>query len=77
MHFPTFSITYLPGEWDNGFIFARQQLLLAELTTDMLAAASCEIFRVLVPEGWVELLEGKPTLYAGPASSKMSQLICE
>lgn len=57
IRFSVHSITQLPKDWDNTFAFVHQRFLVLGLTESMWNTAVSEMFRVLVPGGWVELVE--------------------
>lgn len=72
------SITNLPDEWRNTFALVHQRLMMVSLTASTWKTAISEIFRVLAPGGWVELVEVatlKCTLGVGPHSGKLVELI--
>ena len=51
------SITKLPSQWTNRFDFVHQRLLTSGLSRTDWTSALEEIYRVLVPGGWVQLGE--------------------
>ncbi|KAH9841865.1 S-adenosyl-L-methionine-dependent methyltransferase [Rhodofomes roseus] len=51
------TVTNLPEDWDNMFALVHQRLLMAALKPSEWKQAIAEIFRVLVPGGWVQLGE--------------------
>lgn len=57
LKFSVESVTSLPSSWSSQFTFVRQRFLMAGLTSDMWKEALAEIWRVLVPGGWIELTE--------------------
>ena len=69
------SITSLPADWSRTFAYVHQRLLLAALTIDMWKSALAEIFRVLKPGGWVELVETTSRIpHVGPCSIKLNSM---
>lgn len=78
LHFSVGSVTDLPAEWTNTFAFAHQRLPVGGLTASMWNAAIAEIYRVLTPGAWVELVEAEadPRHFAvGPHSTKAVSVI--
>ncbi|XP_006456496.1 hypothetical protein AGABI2DRAFT_188421 [Agaricus bisporus var. bisporus H97] len=55
--FLTASITSLPNDWTNKFSLINQRLMCAGLNAEQWDAALSEIHRVLVPGGWIQLIE--------------------
>ncbi|EKM76369.1 hypothetical protein AGABI1DRAFT_131453 [Agaricus bisporus var. burnettii JB137-S8] len=55
--FLTASITSLPNDWTNKFSLINQRLMCAGLNFEQWNAALSEIHRVLVPGGWIQLIE--------------------
>ena len=53
------NITDLPIEWSSRFDIVHQRLLFAALTNPQWSAAIANMFRVLRPGGWVQLLESE------------------
>jgi len=66
--FLSHSVTHLPVSWSNKFKLVNQRLLFGALTLEQWRMCSREIYRVLEPGGWVQLLEGGPdvTACSGP-----------
>ncbi|KAI0942582.1 hypothetical protein AcW1_003173 [Taiwanofungus camphoratus] len=56
-HFSVGTITKLPVEWSNIFLLVHQRLLVAALRFPEWIHAIREMFRVLAPDGWVQLEE--------------------
>ncbi|KAJ4465077.1 hypothetical protein J3R30DRAFT_2951639 [Lentinula aciculospora] len=79
MHFSENSITKLPNpEWNNRFSYIHQRLLIGAMNDTLWRSAVAEIFRVLKPGGWVELLEIDFKLLrwgVGPHSKRLAGLI--
>ncbi|KAF5353034.1 hypothetical protein D9757_011850 [Collybiopsis confluens] len=77
-HFSLHSVTDLPSEWNDTFSYAHQRLLVLALDKTLWRQAVNEIFRVLKPGGWIELVEMDFQSYqigVGPYSSKLQSLI--
>ncbi|KAJ3575565.1 hypothetical protein NP233_g1016 [Leucocoprinus birnbaumii] len=62
------SILKLPSAWSNRFAFVHQRLLVAALRTSEWVRALHEIYRVLKPGGWVQLVEADNWV-SGPVMS--------
>jgi hypothetical protein len=79
LHFFVHSITSLPESWTSSYALLHQRLLIGGLTVDMWKAAIAEIFRVLIPGGWAELLEASLHLIprVGPHSTKAASMFLE
>lgn len=58
------SVTDLPKSWSNTFKLVHQRLLTTALTADQWKSALSEAYRVLVPGGWIQLLETGPEIKA-------------
>lgn len=76
------SVTQLPQAWTSTFNLVNQRLLVAALSAAAWQAAFAEMYRVVVPGGWVNLLETNCDLDRldfkyGPAVSKMWTLVRE
>ncbi|KAF7979859.1 hypothetical protein HWV62_40619 [Athelia sp. TMB] len=76
------SITQLPYAWTSTFNLVNQKLLLAALSAAAWQAAFAEMYRVLVPGGWINLIEFNCDLdrmdyKLGPAARKMMALVRE
>lgn len=56
------SITSLPSDWSNTVSLVHQRLLNGSLQTEQWKDALSEMYRVLVPGGWVQFLEPYWTL---------------
>lgn len=68
MTFTTCSITSLPPEWSNTISLVHQRLLLGALQSSQWKAALAEIHRVVVPGGWVQIMEPNQH-YISPSSA--------
>lgn len=55
--FSTNNITSLPEEWSDTFLLVNQRLLISALRKEEWVSAINEMYRVLVPGGWVQLCE--------------------
>ncbi|KAF7770718.1 hypothetical protein Agabi119p4_6692 [Agaricus bisporus var. burnettii] len=60
--FKTGSITSLPNEWNNYISFIHQRLLIGSLQEHHWKKGLSEMYRVLIPGGWVQLQEPNWTL---------------
>ncbi|KZT18373.1 S-adenosyl-L-methionine-dependent methyltransferase [Neolentinus lepideus HHB14362 ss-1] len=59
MQFSVGTTTQLPTDWSNTFRLVNQRLLIAALSANEWPTVLSEIKRVLIPGGWVQLLEAK------------------
>ncbi|KIK61407.1 hypothetical protein GYMLUDRAFT_42991 [Collybiopsis luxurians FD-317 M1] len=78
IHFSVHSAADLPGGWNSTFSFVHQRLLIAALDDPTSRSIISEFFRVLLPGGWVELveIEGKDLHYAvGPSSTRLQSIL--
>ncbi|KAG1798251.1 uncharacterized protein HD556DRAFT_1440588 [Suillus plorans] len=57
IHLGPGNILQLPNDWTSNFQLVNQRLLIAALSKEMWNTVVDEIFRVLAPGGWVQLLE--------------------
>lgn len=76
------SITQLPVDWTSTFTLVHQRLLLAGLSHAAWQAAFSEMYRVLVPGGWINLFElngdvDRIDYTGGPAIIKTMTIIRE
>ncbi|KAJ3839484.1 S-adenosyl-L-methionine-dependent methyltransferase [Lentinula raphanica] len=71
--FSTQSVTTLPETWSNKFTLVNQRLLTGALTKEQWTDALKELYRVLKPGGWIQLMETGPTpkAYSGPKMCRM------
>ncbi|KAJ3876169.1 hypothetical protein F5051DRAFT_412351 [Lentinula edodes] len=74
------SVVNLPNpEWTERFSFAHQRLLVAAMNDSLWHLAVAELFRVVKPGAWVELVEieaqGFGSWSVGPHSTKLAFLI--
>ncbi|KIK52162.1 hypothetical protein GYMLUDRAFT_233586 [Collybiopsis luxurians FD-317 M1] len=78
LNFSLHSVTDLPAEWSSTFLYAHQRLLIAAMNDTLWRKAISEFFRVLVPGGWVELveIEAKDGHWdVGPSSTKVQSIL--
>ncbi|KIK61297.1 hypothetical protein GYMLUDRAFT_42873 [Collybiopsis luxurians FD-317 M1] len=78
IHFSLHSVTGLPAEWSARFAYAHQRFLIAAMNDTLWRKAVSELFRVLVPGGWVELVEADANDTrndVGPSSSKLQSIL--
>ncbi|KZP33428.1 S-adenosyl-L-methionine-dependent methyltransferase [Athelia psychrophila] len=80
--FLTCSITRLPETWTSTFTLVNQKLLLHGLSAAAWQGAFSEMYRILVPGGWVNLCElhslsdlDRLDFEVGPAAKKMLTLV--
>jgi len=57
IHLSTGSITKLPESWSSTFTLVHQRLLVLGLTFEDWREAFKEMYRIIVPGGWVDLLD--------------------
>jgi hypothetical protein len=57
IHLSTDSVTKLPASWSSTFILVHQRHLILGLTFNDWQAAFKEMYRIIVPGGWVNLFE--------------------
>ncbi|KZP03824.1 S-adenosyl-L-methionine-dependent methyltransferase [Athelia psychrophila] len=79
-HLSTQSVTQLPADWSATFALVNQRHLVGGLTATAWKAALAEIYRVLVPGGWVNLFEMNcdsthMDYQQGPATFKMLKIV--
>ncbi|KAF5392765.1 hypothetical protein D9757_001059 [Collybiopsis confluens] len=78
VHFSVHSVLDLPANWSARFAYVHQRLLITAMNDSLWHKAISEMFRVLAPGGWVELveIEGKDRRFnVGPSSSKLQALV--
>ncbi|KAF5381505.1 hypothetical protein D9757_008179 [Collybiopsis confluens] len=78
IHFSIHSVLDLPSEWTATFSYAHQRLLILAMSDSRWYQSLSELFRVLRPGGYLELVEpqGKHSLFAvGPFSKRLADLI--
>ncbi|KAJ3992331.1 hypothetical protein F5050DRAFT_1857440 [Lentinula boryana] len=80
IHFSVNSVVDLPNpEWSDTFAYAHQRLLVAAMNDSLWRSAVSELFRVIRPDGWVELVEIEAQDFSswsvGPNSTKLASLI--
>ncbi|PBK82365.1 S-adenosyl-L-methionine-dependent methyltransferase [Armillaria gallica] len=70
------SVTELPREWTDSYSLVNQRVLYAALTESQWDAALSEIYRVLAPGGWVQIIEGSIiSTHFGPYSERMGNIL--
>ncbi|KAJ3733115.1 S-adenosyl-L-methionine-dependent methyltransferase [Lentinula guzmanii] len=71
--FSSQSVTSLPESWSNKFNLINQRLLTGALTKEQWPNALSELYRVLKPGAWIQLMETGPTpkMYSGPKMRRM------
>lgn len=70
------SVTELPGEWTDSYSLVNQRVLYAALTESQWNAALSEIYRVLAPGGWVQIIEGSSiSTHMGPYSERIGSIL--
>ncbi|KAF9070011.1 S-adenosyl-L-methionine-dependent methyltransferase [Rhodocollybia butyracea] len=74
--FAVHSVTDLPESWSNKFKLINQRLLCGALTPEQWGTVLEELYRVLKPGGWIQLLETGPeaTISGGPMRPYMDAL---
>lgn len=78
VHFSINSVLDLPPHWSNTFVYAHQRLLIVAMNESRWQSAIRQLFRVLKPGGWLELVEVDAENYdfgVGPHSKKLHSLI--
>ncbi|KAJ3877951.1 S-adenosyl-L-methionine-dependent methyltransferase [Lentinula edodes] len=75
VHFSLRSILDVPLEWSDQFTFVHQRLLVAALPRPLWHKALHQIYRVLKPGGWLELVESHAKIrkfVVGPNSKNLA-----
>ncbi|KAJ3710861.1 hypothetical protein C8R42DRAFT_729073 [Lentinula raphanica] len=79
VHFSLNSVANLPKDWADSFALAHQRFLVLALNDNLWHSAVSELFRVLRPGGWIELVEIEARDFSswtvGPNSKKLASLI--
>ncbi|KAJ3748913.1 hypothetical protein DFH05DRAFT_1520521 [Lentinula detonsa] len=80
IHFSVKSVVDLPDpEWSDTFTYAHQRLLITAMNDSLWRLAVSELFRVVRPGGWVELVELEAQDFnswsVGPHSTRLASLI--
>ncbi|KAJ3759697.1 hypothetical protein EV360DRAFT_81852 [Lentinula raphanica] len=79
VHFSLNSVANLPKDWVDSFALAHQRFLVLALNDNLWHSAVSELFRVLRPGGWIELVEIEARDFTswtvGPNSKKLASLI--
>ncbi len=74
--FSIHSVTDLPGDWTDSYSLVNQRVLYAALTGSQWSAALSEIYYVLAPGGWVQIIEGSTiSTHMGPYSEKIGSIL--
>ncbi|KAJ3902563.1 hypothetical protein F5879DRAFT_923761 [Lentinula edodes] len=79
-HFTVNSVVDLPNpDWTDTVSFAHQRLLVAAMNDTLWRSAVAELFRVIKPGGWVELVEIEAQDFSSwsvsPNSTRLASLI--
>lgn len=69
IHLGAGNVLQLPNDWTSNFQLVNQRLLIAALSKENWNTAVEEIFRVLAPGGWVQLIEASHCV-AGEATQR-------
>ncbi|KAJ3711361.1 S-adenosyl-L-methionine-dependent methyltransferase [Lentinula raphanica] len=80
VHFSVNSVANLPDpEWSDTFSYAHQRLLVGAANDSLWRTAVAELYRVLEPGGWVELVELQArdvsSWSVGPNSARLGALL--
>ncbi|KAJ3930418.1 MAG: hypothetical protein NXY57DRAFT_1062496 [Lentinula lateritia] len=80
IHFTVNSVVDLPNpDWTDTVQFAHQRLLVAAMNDTLWRSAVAELFRVIKPGGWVELVEIEAQDFSSwsvsPNSTRLASLI--
>ncbi|KAF9064049.1 hypothetical protein BDP27DRAFT_1299260 [Rhodocollybia butyracea] len=78
IHFSIHSVTDLPREWQNSFSYVHQRLLMAAMNDSRWNMAIDQLYDVLKPGGWIELVEVDVKGFGfgvGPNSKRLVSLI--
>ncbi|KAG6377298.1 hypothetical protein JVT61DRAFT_15085 [Boletus reticuloceps] len=70
VHLSICSSTSLPSYWSSKFTLVHQRLLIASYTRDQWRCTIDEIYRVLVPGGFAQLIEIGPEYPSGPKTAR-------
>jgi len=81
IHLSVNSVTKLPASWSSTFTLVHQRFLVLGLTLPDWQAAFKELYRILVPGGWINLLEpqldvSRFSWTSGPATATIFTLAC-
>ncbi|KAJ3921429.1 hypothetical protein F5877DRAFT_64922 [Lentinula edodes] len=80
INFSVHSIISLPLSWTNTFAYAHQRLIVLALNDSLWRQAIAELYRVLQPGGYLELVEFETKRFhcgVGPSSNKLCSLVDE
>ncbi|KAF9073089.1 hypothetical protein BDP27DRAFT_1417548 [Rhodocollybia butyracea] len=80
IHFSIRSVTDLPSQWHNSFSYIHQRLLIAAMDDSRWNIAIDQLYNVLKPGAWIELVEVRVKGYdrgfgVGPNSKRLISLI--
>lgn len=78
IHFSVNSVLALPSHWMNTFAYVHQRLLIVAMNESRWPLAIEQLFSVLKPGGWLELVEVEAKVFewgVGPYSEKLVSLI--
>ncbi|KAF9072812.1 hypothetical protein BDP27DRAFT_1445532 [Rhodocollybia butyracea] len=78
IHFSIHSVTNLPKKWRNSFSYIHQRLLIVAMNESLWNKAINQLFEVLIPGGWIELVEVEAKTLefgVGPCSKRLVSLI--
>ncbi|KAF9072813.1 hypothetical protein BDP27DRAFT_1417875 [Rhodocollybia butyracea] len=78
IHFSVQSVTDLPKEWQNSFSFVHQRFLIVGMNASFSKIAINQLFDVLIPGGWIELVEIEVKLLSlgsGHCSKRLMSLL--
>ncbi|KAE9394482.1 S-adenosyl-L-methionine-dependent methyltransferase [Gymnopus androsaceus JB14] len=73
--FFSYSVTDLPKSWDNKFKLINQRLLTPALKREQWGSAILELYRVLTPGGWIQLLESGPEIKLDHSGPNMTRIV--
>ncbi|KAF9232584.1 S-adenosyl-L-methionine-dependent methyltransferase [Melanogaster broomeanus] len=75
VHLSVCSATSLPRYWDSKFALVHQRLLICGYTREQWIQVAKEIYRVLAPGGYAQLIETGPEWVSGPKTATHSLFI--
>ncbi|KAF9060628.1 hypothetical protein BDP27DRAFT_1236515 [Rhodocollybia butyracea] len=78
IHFSIRSVIDLPQEWQNSFSYIHQRLLIAAMNDSRWNVAIDQLYEVLKPGAWLELVEVEAKVFdfqVGPNSKRLVSLI--
>ncbi|KAF9059002.1 hypothetical protein BDP27DRAFT_1453577 [Rhodocollybia butyracea] len=68
--FAVHTVTNLPESWSSKFSLVNQRLIFGALTHEQWGMALSELYRILKPGGWIQLLESGPETSISSGSMK-------